>query len=226
VASSTMAPFRETALTYLPGIDEIETVPTPIWKRAIDIVGAATGLIVLSPFLLLIAIAIMIDSPGGPIYRQVRVGPGGSLFMCWKFRSMRRGADSELAALLKENEANGMIFKMKDDPRRTRIGKFVRRTSIDELPQLWNVLRGNMSLIGPRPPTVGEVLRYDRRHLSRLVTRPGLTGLWQVTLRRERHDLNDMVELDTQYARELSFANDIRILLKTVPTVLGGKGSY
>jgi lipopolysaccharide/colanic/teichoic acid biosynthesis glycosyltransferase len=115
---------------------------------------------------------------------------------------------------------------MKDDPRRTRIGRFVRKTSLDELPQLWNVLRGDMSLVGPRPPTVGEVMKYDQRHLARLAATPGITGLWQVTLRRERHDLNDMVELDVRYARELSFLLDLKILLKTIPTVLGGEGSF
>jgi lipopolysaccharide/colanic/teichoic acid biosynthesis glycosyltransferase len=139
---------------------------------------------------------------------------------------MVQGADKLLDGLLIQNEASGIIFKMKDDPRRTRIGRFVRKTSLDELPQLWNVLRGDMSLVGPRPPTVGEVMKYDQRHLARLAATPGITGLWQVTLRRERHDLNDMVELDVRYARELSFLLDLKILLKTIPTVLGGEGSF
>jgi lipopolysaccharide/colanic/teichoic acid biosynthesis glycosyltransferase len=139
---------------------------------------------------------------------------------------MVQGADKLLDGLLIQNEASGIIFKMKDDPRRTRIGRFVRKTSLDELPQLWNVLRGDMSLEGPRPPTVGEVMKYDQRHLARLAATPGITGLWQVTLRRERHDLNDMVELDVRYARELSFLLDLKILLKTIPTVLGGEGSF
>ena len=144
----------------------------------------------------------------------------------WKFRSMHRGSDRLLDGLLAHNEATGAIFKMKDDPRRTRVGRFVRRTSLDELPQLWNVLRGQMSLVGPRPPTVPEVLRYDDRHLQRLAATPGITGLWQVTLRRERHDFADMVDLDVRYAREMSLAMDLKILFKTIPTVLGGKGSY
>jgi lipopolysaccharide/colanic/teichoic acid biosynthesis glycosyltransferase len=168
----------------------------------------------------------MVDSPGGPIYRQARVGKGGRVFICWKFRSMRRGADAELARLMTRNEADGLIFKMADDPRRTRVGKFLRRTSLDELPQLWNVLRGDMCLVGPRPPTVPEVLRYDQRHLQRLAARPGMTGLWQVTLRNVRHDFGDMVELDSRYARELSLKLDLEILLRTIPTVLSGKGSY
>ena len=197
-----------------------------MWKRSIDVVGAGLGLVALSPLLLLLGVAIMIESPGGAIFRQARVGRGGTIFTCWKFRSMVRGADKMLDGLLSQNEASGIIFKLKDDPRRTRIGKFVRRTSLDELPQLWNVLRGDMSLVGPRPPTVSEVLKYDERHLGRLAATPGLTGLWQVTLRRERHDFTDMVALDVEYAERLSFWLDMKILAKTIPTVLGGKGSY
>ncbi|MGE0600087.1 MAG: sugar transferase [Dehalococcoidia bacterium] len=214
------------SLEFLPGIENIQSIPMPFWKRFIDVTGASIGLVLLSPILLVIGAAIMIESPGGAIFRQARVGRGGRVFTCWKFRSMVRGADKMLDGLIAQNEADGIIFKIKDDPRRTRIGKFVRRTSLDELPQLWNVLRGDMSLVGPRPPTATEVLRYDERHLGRLAATPGLTGLWQVTLRRERHDFADMVELDVRYAEEMSFWLDLKIMLKTVPTVLGGKGSY
>jgi lipopolysaccharide/colanic/teichoic acid biosynthesis glycosyltransferase len=115
---------------------------------------------------------------------------------------------------------------MKDDPRRTRVGRLLRKTSVDELPQLWNVLRGEMSLVGPRPPTVVEVLRYDERHLQRLRATPGITGLWQVTLRGRHHEFIDMVELDVRYADEVSFLGDLKILLNTIPTVLFGRGSY
>ena len=226
MATTALAPARAESLEYLPGIETIPDVQMPSWKRAIDIAAATTALILISPVLRLIGLAIMTESPGGPIFRQARVGRGGRVFTCWKFRSMFRGADRMLEGLLDQNEANGIIFKIKDDPRRTRIGKFVRRTSLDELPQLWNVLRGDMSLVGPRPPTVDEVLRYDERHLQRLAATPGITGLWQVTLRRERHDFADMVELDVEYARTMSFWLDTKILLKTIPTVLGGKGSY
>jgi lipopolysaccharide/colanic/teichoic acid biosynthesis glycosyltransferase len=197
----------------------------PFWKRAIDVMGASLGLAVLSPFLLLIAIAIVTDSRGGPIFRQTRVGRGGRTFMCWKFRSMYQGADAMLATLAGQNEANGLIFKMRDDPRRTRVGRFLRRTSLDELPQLWNVLRGDMSLVGPRPPLVNEVLQYNGLEVQRLACVPGMTGLWQVTL-RGRHDFGDMVELDVRYARSISFWLDVKILLKTLPTVLFGRGSY
>lgn len=226
MASSVLHAPRAESLEFLPGIESILDVTVPFWKRAIDVGGAFVGLLVLSPILLAIAVVIMIDSPGGPIFRQARVGRGGRVFTCWKFRSMVRGADKLLDGLLTENEANGIIFKMKDDPRRTRVGRFVRRTSLDELPQLWNILCGDMSLVGPRPPTVSEVLRYDERHLQRLAATPGLTGLWQVTLRRQRHDFGDMVELDVEYARTMSFWLDMKILAKTIPTVLGGEGSY
>lgn len=226
MASTTLTGTSFETLEYLPGLEDIETVGVPWWKRMMDVTGAICGMIAISPLLLAISLAVMIDSPGGPIFRQARVGRGGKVFTCWKFRSMRRGADAMLGDLMAQNEADGLIFKMADDPRRTRVGKFLRRTSLDELPQLLNVLRGDMSLVGPRPPTVSEVLRYDQRHLHRLAARPGMTGLWQVTLRSVRHDFGDMVELDTRYARELSFKLDVRILLRTLPTVLGGKGSY
>ncbi|MGE3077117.1 MAG: sugar transferase [Dehalococcoidia bacterium] len=226
MATSAIPLSQAESLEFLPGIENIRSVPVPFWKRLIDIAGASFGLLVLSPVLLVIGLAIMAESPGGAIFRQARVGKGGKVFTCWKFRSMVRGADKMLDGLIAQNEADGIIFKIKDDPRRTRVGKFVRRTSLDELPQLWNVLRGDMSLVGPRPPTVTEVLRYDERHLGRLAATPGLTGLWQVTLRRERHDFADMVELDVRYADEMSFWLDMKIMLKTVPTVLGGKGSY
>lgn len=213
-------------LAYIPGIENIPDVRVPAWKRGMDLLGAGTLVVLLSPVLLLIGLAVMLESPGGPIFRQARVGRGGRVFTCWKFRSMVRGADQLLDGLRAQNEAQGIIFKMKDDPRRTRVGKFLRRTSLDELPQLVNILRGDMSLVGPRPPTVSEVLRYDERHLGRLAATPGITGLWQVTLRRSRHDFADMVDLDVRYAEEMSLWLDLTILARTIPTVLGGKGSY
>jgi lipopolysaccharide/colanic/teichoic acid biosynthesis glycosyltransferase len=200
-------------------------VPMPAWKRAFDLVAGATAIVLVSPLLLLIALAISVDSRGGPIFRQARVGRGGQCFTCWKFRSMYRGADLVHHTLSGQNEAQGLIFKMKEDPRRTRVGKVLRKTSLDELPQLWNVLRGDMSLVGPRPPLVTEVLAYRDEEFRRLAVKPGITGLWQVTL-RGRHNFTDMVELDCEYADRLSFWLDLRILLKTVPTVLFGRGSY
>jgi len=203
----------------------LAVIPRPAWKRTMDIVGATVGLVLASPLILIICLAVMLDSPGSPLFRQRRVGHRGQTFFCWKFRSMVRDAESLLPALLAQNEASGHIFKMKDDPRRTRVGRFLRKTSLDELPQLWNVLCGQMSLVGPRPPTVLEVLEYDEYELRRLCVAPGITGLWQVTL-RGRHDFADMVALDVSYAERLSLWLDVRILLRTIPTVLRGRGSY
>jgi lipopolysaccharide/colanic/teichoic acid biosynthesis glycosyltransferase len=200
-------------------------LPMPLWKRTIDIVGAAVLIAVLSPVLLLVGIAVAIESPGGPIFRQVRVGKGGRTFVCWKFRSMRRDAEQLKASLVDANEANGHLFKMKNDPRRTRVGVVIRKTSLDELPQLWNVLRGEMSLVGPRPPVPEEVERYEPHDLHRLVVEPGITGLWQVTA-RQRHHFPEMVALDIEYAERRSLGLDLRIALKTIGTVVKGSGSY
>lgn len=217
---------RPTPQTHYVGTaSAIQVVPMPAWKRGIDMAGASLGTLLISPLLLLVSLAIILDSRGGPIYRQTRVGRGGKTFTCWKFRSMHRGADTMLAGLARYNEADGLIFKMRDDPRRTRVGRLLRRTSLDELPQLWNVFRGDMSLVGPRPPLVSEVMGYTDAELQRLACVPGMTGLWQVTL-RGRHNFADMVELDTRYAESIRLQEDLRILLLTLPTVLLGRGSY
>ena len=216
-------------LTAVPSIEPCDAVaPHPMmprWKRAIDVAIAGLAIVVLTPLITALAIAVSLDSPGGPFYRQTRVGKGGRPFTCWKFRSMYRGADSHLIRLQGCNEAKGLIFKMRDDPRRTRVGRLLRRTSLDELPQLLNVLRGEMSMVGPRPPLAHEVLRYDEHAWRRLDAVPGITGLWQVT-DRANHDFENMVELDIRYAQSLSLRLDLVILLKTVPTVLIGRGSY
>jgi lipopolysaccharide/colanic/teichoic acid biosynthesis glycosyltransferase len=204
-------------------LDDLPAIP--FWKRVIDVTVSGTGLLLLSPLVLIVAIAIIVDSRGGVFFRQTRVGKGGRPFTCWKFRSMHRGADLVLPQLAAQNEAKGFIFKMRNDPRRTRVGRFVRKTSIDEVPQLLNVLRGEMSLVGPRPPLLSEVVQYDEHQLRRLVVAPGITGLWQVT-KRGSHDFEDMVELDVEYARRLSLGLDLWILMRTVPTVLFAKGSY
>jgi lipopolysaccharide/colanic/teichoic acid biosynthesis glycosyltransferase len=211
---------------YIARPEFLDDLPaTPFWKRVMDVLVASVALVVLSPLMVLVAVAIMIDSRGGAFYRQTRVGKGGRPFTCWKFRSMHRGADQVLHELASQNEAKGLIFKMRNDPRRTRMGRLVRKTSIDELPQLLNVWRGEMSLVGPRPPLLSEVVEYEEHHLRRLVVTPGITGLWQVT-KRGSHDFEDMVTLDVEYARRLSLGLDLWILLRTVPTVLSGKGSY
>ena len=194
-------------------------------KRAMDMSIAATGLLVLSPLLGLVALAIKIDSPGPVIFRQRRVGKGGRPFTLLKFRSMVEGAEREVETLKGQNEAHGPIFKVRDDPRRTRVGKWIRRASVDELPQLWNVLRGEMSLVGPRPPLAAEVSGYAPWHRRRLDALPGMTGLWQVSGRSDL-TFDEMVLLDIYYIENWSPALDLRILLRTVPTVLRGTGAY
>jgi lipopolysaccharide/colanic/teichoic acid biosynthesis glycosyltransferase len=165
------------------------------------------------------------DRSGSPFFGQERVGRGGRPFLCWKFRSMRPGADAQLEDLMEYNEAEGPIFKMRDDPRRTRVGGFLRRWSIDELPQLWNVLKGEMSIVGPRPATPREVALYEDWQRQRLETPPGLTGLWQVSGRSEL-GFPEQVLLDIMYIENWSLGLDLRIMLRTAPAVLSGKGAF
>lgn len=194
-------------------------------KRASDLVLTGLGLLVLSPLLLAVAAAIKLDSPGPVLFRQRRVGKDGRLFWIYKFRSMRVDADQLLDALRARNEATGPLFKMRDDPRVTRVGRFIRRWSVDELPQLFNVLRGDMSLIGPRPPIPAEVALYEDWQHGRLRAQPGLTGLWQVSGRSDV-PFHDMVRLDLHYISSWSLALDVEILLRTVPAVLSNRGAY
>lgn len=194
-------------------------------KRLIDIVGSTAGLIVLSPLFLLVSLLIKLEDPKGPIlFKQVRVGKDEHEFNMYKFRSMVSNAEELLQSLLEKNEVQGAMFKMKEDPRITRLGKFIRKTSIDELPQLWNVLKGEMSLVGPRPPLPREVTLYSSFDKQRLLVVPGCTGLWQVS---GRNGLNfeQMVELDLTYIKRRSLRMDINIIIKTF-TVLLGKNAY
>jgi lipopolysaccharide/colanic/teichoic acid biosynthesis glycosyltransferase len=201
-----------------------DVVALPRWKRALDLAVSMVALLVLAPLFLAVSLAIVLESRGAPFYRQRRVGHGGRAFTCIKFRSMRRDADRQQAALLAANEATGHMFKLKRDPRITRVGRFIRKTSIDELPQLFNVLAGSMSLVGPRPPLPSEVRYYQPRHLARLRTSPGLTGKWQVEA-RGRYDFEEMVALDVAYAEGFGFVQDLSILMKTVPAVLSCRGA-
>ena len=195
-------------------------------KRAIDIVGSGIGMVLLSPVFLAIAAAVKFTSPGPVIFSQVRVGRYGRHFKFYKFRSMRVDAEAQKAALLSKNESkDGVIFKMKDDPRITKVGKFLRRMSLDELPQLWNVFIGDMSLVGPRPPVPSEVAEYTLDDRKRLDVIPGITCLWQIKGRSEI-PFNEQVRLDKEYIQEPGFWKDLAILLKTVPAILGGKGAY
>jgi exopolysaccharide biosynthesis polyprenyl glycosylphosphotransferase len=194
-------------------------------KRGMDIVGALLGLTVGAPLLALIAAAIGLDTPGPVVFRQTRVGIGGRRFEMYKFRSMYEGAEAELETLLELNESDGPTFKIRKDPRITRLGRFLRRTSLDELPQLLNVLRGEMSLVGPRPPLPEEVENYANWHRRRLEVRPGMTGLWQVS-GRSLLSFDEAVLLDIHYIENWSLGLDLQILLRTVPQVLFGDGAF
>jgi len=195
------------------------------FKRAVDLLLASLVLVLSSPLLLIIAIAIRLDSPGSVIFRQLRVGRNGGEFTVWKFRSMRTDAEAQVETLRTQNEASGPLFKIRNDPRRTRMGRFLRRTSLDELPQFWNVLRGDMSFIGPRPALPSEVQEYAPWYRRRLEISPGITGLWQVSGRSDL-TFDEMVLLDIYYIENWSPFMDLRIALKTIPTVILGSGAY
>ncbi|NJK82336.1 MAG: sugar transferase, partial [Chloroflexaceae bacterium] len=194
-------------------------------KRALDVGLVLAATPILLPLTLLIALLIRLDSRGPALFRQQRVGRHGKLFTCYKFRTMVVDAEARLLELAALNEADGPIFKMRKDPRITRIGRFLRRSSLDELPQLWNVLRGEMSLVGPRPALLAEVEQYAFWHRRRLEVTPGLTGLWQV-LGRSNTTFDEMVRLDIYYAEHWSLRMDLRILLQTIPAVLLSRGAY
>lgn len=191
-------------------------------KRVIDIFGSSVGIIVLSPLMAIVAILIKFESPGPIIYKQKRVGFKGRQFNMYKFRSMRQDADELLDQLLEKNETNNGMFKMFNDPRVTKIGRFIRKYSIDELPQLFNVLKGDMSLVGPRPPIVRELKHYENWHYFRFSTLPGLTGIWQVSGRSRIKEFDTVVKMDYHYINNWNVLLDMKLILKTVPVVLGG----
>ncbi|MBY0145127.1 sugar transferase [Neobacillus niacini] len=195
-------------------------------KRLVDIFGSICGIILLGALFVVIAILIKVEDPKGTIFfSQKRVGINGREFKMYKFRSMVSNAEEKLAELLKYNEINGAMFKMKDDPRITKVGKFIRKTSIDELPQLFNVLKGEMSLVGPRPPLPREVAEYTAYDKQRLLVTPGCTGLWQVS-GRNSIGFHEMVELDLQYIQRRTFFFDIKIIFKTVLVLFGSKDAF
>jgi exopolysaccharide biosynthesis polyprenyl glycosylphosphotransferase len=198
-----------------------------VLKRAIDIVLATILLLGLLPLLLVVAILIKLDSPGPILYTRTRVGRDGRLFTFLKFRSMRQDADKQLENIIHLDEArsDGRIFKVRDDPRLTRVGRWIRRASIDELPQLLNVLHGEMSLVGPRPPFPHEVEKYEDWHRRRLDVVPGITGLWQVS-GRSNLTFDEMALLDIWYIENWSIGLDLRILFRTIPAVALGTGAY
>jgi exopolysaccharide biosynthesis polyprenyl glycosylphosphotransferase len=193
-------------------------------KRMLDIAGGLVGILLTAVATIFVAPLIYIQSPGPIFFSQVRVGKNGRTFHIYKFRSMYMDAEERKAELLSQNELGGPVFKMKNDPRITPIGRFIRKYSIDELPQFFNVLKGDMSLVGTRPPTVDEYEQYESHHRGRLAFKPGITGLWQVSGRNDITDFEEIVELDTEYIANWSFGEDIKILWKTVKLVFAGDG--
>jgi exopolysaccharide biosynthesis polyprenyl glycosylphosphotransferase len=215
-------------LLGVPGVTLSSAHPRPLWasalKRTIDVVGAIIGLGITLPFWPLTALAIKLESPGPVFFVQRRCGLRGRTFPFCKFRTMRVDAEERFADVAKYNEVSGPVFKMKNDPRLTRVGRFLRKYSIDEIPQFLNVLVGHMSLVGPRPPIPGEVTLYELEHRRRLSVRPGLTCLWQVS-GRSLIPFEDWVRLDLQYIDGWSLLLDLRILLRTLPAVLKADGA-
>jgi len=209
----------------------LEGVPTESYsyellKRIMDCIGSGIGLLLLSPLFLLMAILIKRESAGPVLFSQTRIGKDGAEFRCWKFRSMFQDAEQRKQELLQQNEmAGGVTFKMKDDPRITRVGRFIRKASIDELPQLWNVFNGDMSLVGPRPPVPQEVAQYTAHERQRLAVKPGITCIWQVSGRSDI-PFSEQVLLDIEYIQSRSLWLDISLLLRTIPAVLLARGSY
>lgn len=194
-------------------------------KRILDVIGSIVGIIILTIATFFVAPAIKLESPGPVFFGHTRIGKNGRKFTFYKFRSMYKDAEQRKKGLMKKNEVKGLMFKLEDDPRITKVGRFIRKTSIDELPQFWNVLRGDMSLVGTRPPTVDEYEHYEAKHKCRLSMTPGLTGLWQISGRSDIKDFDEVVKLDMQYIDDWTILKDIKILILTVWVVLTGKGS-
>nr|MCR5634282.1 exopolysaccharide biosynthesis polyprenyl glycosylphosphotransferase [Lachnospiraceae bacterium] len=194
-------------------------------KRAFDIIGSIVGIIITIIIYPFVALAIKAESKGPVIFKQERIGKNGRRFMMYKFRSMYQDAEKRLEDLKDKNEVQGLMFKMEDDPRITKVGRFIRKTSIDELPQFFNILKGDMSLVGTRPPTVAEFEQYNAHYRRRLCITPGLTGMWQVSGRSDIKDFDEVVKLDLKYIDEWSLRLDVKLLLQTVGAVLSHKGS-
>lgn len=193
-------------------------------KRWMDIIGAFVGLLITAIVAIPIAIVIQLDSPGPIFYCQTRCGLYGKTFQIWKFRSMIPEAESLRHLVV--NQAQGNIFKNSSDPRITRVGRLLRSTSLDELPQFWNVLKGEMSLVGTRPPTISEVLQYEPHHFERLLIKPGITGEWQVNGRSHIHDFEQVVAMDLAYQHKWSLSYDLQLIVKTIQVVFARRGAY
>lgn len=196
-----------------------------IGRRTFDILCSSVALVLLSPLLVTIALIICLDDPkGGPLFTQKRCGLNGKPFKFYKFRSMHVDAEKNLEALLEKNEMDGPVFKIRNDPRITRFGKFIRKTSLDELPQIVNVLKGDMSIVGPRPPLPKEVGYYNRYQFQRLSVKPGLTCFWQTTPRRNSLSFDEWVELDLKYINEMSALVDFKLIIRTLFVMISSQG--
>ena len=220
-------PLQEAPAKVVLDREQVLKTKKAYWffRRAQDIFFSALALLVLWPIMLIVALAVVIDSPeAGPICAQDRVGRDGKVFRFYKFRSMIPNAEAKLKDLLDQNEMEGPAFKMKDDPRITRVGKFIRKTSLDELPQLWNILKGDMSIVGPRPPLPREVAEYTDYDRQRLMITPGLTCYWQIQPHRNDITFDEWMDLDMKYIQERSFLVDWKIIFGTVGAVFGMNG--
>ena len=221
------APIKEASRKVTLDREEVLRSRKSYWRlrRGQDILLSAVALLFLWPIMLIVAIAVVVDSPeAGPIFAQERVGRDGKVFRFYKFRSMIPNAEAKLEELLDQNEMEGPAFKMKDDPRITRVGKFIRKTSLDELPQLWNILKGDMSIVGPRPPLPREVAEYGEYEMQRLLVTPGLTCYWQIQPHRNDLSFDEWVDLDVKYIEESSFLTDWKIIFGTFGAVIGMNG--
>jgi exopolysaccharide biosynthesis polyprenyl glycosylphosphotransferase len=218
------APWRRSA--YSLGAARLEAADA-LAKRCMDIIGALVVLVITAPVMALLALLVKLDSPGPVFFPQTRVGLGGRPFRMLKLRTMRLGADDEKASMAHLNASSDQrLFKIPEDPRVTRLGAIIRRWSLDELPQLFNVLVGDMSLVGPRPFFESDLDDYEAHHFHRLAVKPGLTGLWQVSGRSDIVDFEEVVRLDRYYIEQWSLALDLRILARTLPTVVMRRGAY
>ena len=229
VHSNRLVPNRQLdnygAYIVLTSSMKIATFRQLVIKRIMDIVGSIVGLLITAIAFVIFAPIIKLQSPGPIFYQSIRIGKNGRRFKFYKFRTMVQDADKKLSELADKNEMQGLMFKMEDDPRIIPIGHFMRKYSIDELPQFWNVLKGDMSLVGTSPPTEEEFAAYEYHHKARLGIRPGLTGMWQVSGRSDITDFEEVVALDTEYIMNWTLGLDVRILFKTIGVVLSGKGS-
>jgi lipopolysaccharide/colanic/teichoic acid biosynthesis glycosyltransferase len=222
--TGTQARSHAPSVVTLP-LEPMFVRPFPTWKRAMDIAGALTGLILFAPIMLFVSLIIKLGSPGPVLFTQMRGGMGGKPFKLYKFRTMVPDAEAQKAALRHLNERHGPAFKMKDDPRITRVGRMLRKTSLDELPQFLNVLKGDMSLVGPRPLPVAEDAELDQWHRLRLEVKPGLTCIWQIS-GRDESCFDKWVRQDIEYIRNRSMLLDVKLIMLTIPAVVRRRGAH